>query len=61
MSPADAKDPIGDPLRRRLEMIVQPKQREPFRTRSLDLGRPRLLNIDNIGEVLAVAEGESWR
>ncbi len=33
-------------------------RRRPYRMKPVSLGRPRLLNIDNIAEVLAVAEGE---
>jgi hypothetical protein len=56
------KDLVNDALRRGLgEMLAPAKQRKPFRTRSVDLGRPRLANIDNIAEVLAIAEGESFR
>ncbi len=41
-------------------MTAQPKRREPFRTRSVDLGRPRLTDIDNIAEALAIVEGENF-
>jgi hypothetical protein len=53
------KDLVNDSLRRGLgETLAPAKQRRPFRTHSVDLGRPRLANIDNIAEVLAIAEGE---
>jgi hypothetical protein len=56
------KDLVNDALRRGLaEITAPPKRREPFRTRSVDLGRARLANIDNIAEALATAEGESFR
>ena len=42
-------------------MITPPKKRGVFRTRSVDLGPCRAANLDNVGEVLAVAEGESFR
>ncbi len=42
-------------------MIAPPKKRSEFRTRSVDLGTCRAANVDNVGEVLAVAEGESFR
>ena len=35
--------------------------RKPFRTGSLSLGRCLLGNVDNIADVLSVAEGESFR
>ena len=56
------KELVNDALRRGLvEMLAPTKQRQPFRTRPVDLGRSRLANIDNIAEVLAVAEGENFR
>jgi hypothetical protein len=42
-------------------LIAPPKKRGVFRTRSVDLGTCRAPNVDNVGEVLAVAEGESFR
>ena len=32
-----------------------------FRTRSVDLGRCLLGSVDNVAEVLAVAEGDSYK
>jgi hypothetical protein len=63
MSPADAKDPADDALGRGLEdtTATPTKPRAVFQTRSVDLGRPRLVNIDNIAAVLAIAEGENFR
>jgi hypothetical protein len=63
MTPADPRDPIGDALRRgTTETIATPTDpRADFDTRSVDLGRPRLAKINNIAEVLAIAEGETWR
>jgi hypothetical protein len=56
------KDLANDALRRGLAEMTSPaKRREPFRTRSVDLGRTRLADIDNIGEALAIVEGESFR
>jgi hypothetical protein len=37
------------------------KKRKVFQTRSVDLGSCRAPNVDNVAEVLAVAEGESFR
>lgn len=34
---------------------------EPYRTQPVSLGRPRLPDLDNIAEVLAVAEGDDRR
>ncbi len=52
---------VNEALRRGLqEMTRQAKRREPFRTRSLDLGRVLVGSIDNVAETLAVAEGEAF-
>jgi len=37
------------------------RRREPYRTRAVSLGRPRLASLDNIAEALAIAEGEAYR
>jgi hypothetical protein len=37
------------------------KKRRLFRTRSVDLGPCRAANVDNVAEVFAIAEGESFR
>ena len=36
-------------------------KRKTFQTRSVDLGSCRTANVDNVVEVLAVAESESFR
>jgi Ribbon-helix-helix protein, copG family len=55
------KDLVNEALRRGLrELEMRPKPRTPYRTRSVDLGRVRIASIDNIGEVLAIAEGEDF-
>lgn len=55
------KDLVNQALRRGLrDMTSRPKRREPFRTRSVALGRVRIAGTDNIGEALAVAEGEGF-
>jgi hypothetical protein len=52
------KDIVNDALRRGLrEMQARPRRRTPFRTTSHDLG-PFLVNIDNVAEAIAHAEGE---
>jgi Ribbon-helix-helix protein, copG family len=59
---ASLKDLVNDALRRGLsDLTTRPKQREPFQTQSVSLGRLRLPSIDNISESLAVAEGESFK
>jgi hypothetical protein len=42
-------------------MAAPAKKRSVFHTRSVDLGPCRAANVDNVAEVLAVAEGESFR
>ncbi len=59
---ASLKDLVNDALRRGLrEMAGPPRRRKPFRTRSMDLGRCLIGSVDNIAEVLAIAEGEDFR
>jgi hypothetical protein len=56
------KQLINDALRRGLkEMGRRRGPREPVRTKAVVLGRLRVSSIDNIGEALAIAEGESFR
>ncbi|HLH97644.1 MAG TPA: ribbon-helix-helix protein, CopG family [Xanthobacteraceae bacterium] len=55
------KDLVNEALRRGIkDMTARPKPREPFRTRAVDLGQP-LIPVDNIGEALALAEGEAFK
>jgi len=57
---ASLKALINEALRRGLrDMNIPPKQRKPYRTPSVNLGTPRIANIDNISEVLAVIESPS--
>ena len=42
-------------------MTARPKKRSVFRTRSVNLGPCRAANVDNVAEILAVAEGESFK
>jgi Arc/MetJ family transcription regulator len=54
---ASLKDVVNDALRRGLrDLTTRPKQREPFRTRVVALGRLRLPSIDNVSESLARRE-----
>jgi hypothetical protein len=58
---ASLKDLINEALRRGLkEMGARPKKSEPFRTRAFDMGPP-LINIDNVAEAIAHAEGEGFK
>jgi hypothetical protein len=55
------KDIVNDALRRGLqEMRARPKPRKPFRTQGYDMG-PFLVNIDNVAEAIAHAEGEDFK
>jgi hypothetical protein len=56
------KDLVNEALRRGLrQMTPRPARRQPFRTRAVDLGPCKLGDIDNISEVLATAEDESFK
>lgn len=56
------KEALNLALREGLLALQKPeKRRTPYRTPSVSLGRPRLPSLDNISEVLAVAEGEDFR
>ena len=58
---ASLKELVNEALRRGLrDMTARPKQREPFRTKVFDMGRP-LVNLDNVAEALAYAEGENFK
>jgi hypothetical protein len=53
---------VNEALREGLrQMQTRPGRRERFHTRAVDLGGLRIGTIDNIGEALAVVEGESFR
>ena len=54
------KDIINDALRRGLrDMQIRPQPRKSFRTQSYDRG-PDLVDIDNVAEAIAHAEGEDF-
>ena len=59
---ASLKDLINAALRRGLkDMSSRAKRRERFRTRAVALGQLRIAGLDNIGEALAIAEGEAYK
>ena len=59
---ASLKDIVNEALRRGLDDLSRgSKQKKPFKTQSVDLGRLRLPSIDNISESLAAAEGEAFK
>lgn len=49
---------VNELLRAGLERMQVPEP--PYRIKPVDLGASRM-DLDNIAEVLAVAEGEDWR
>jgi predicted transcriptional regulator len=53
---------VNEALREGLRSLTAPPNRRArFRTRTVDLGRCLLGNVDNVAEVLAVAEGDSYK
>jgi hypothetical protein len=55
------RDLVNEALRRGLKEMDNPKARHEVRTRAVALGRLRIASIDNIGEALAIAEGEAFK
>ena len=56
------KDIVNEALRKGLsDLTARPKQREPYQTQVVELGRVRMSSIDNISESLAIAEGETFK
>ena len=52
---------VNEALRAGLRQVAAPRKAgKPFHTTSADLGACRLGNVDNIADVLAVAEGERY-
>jgi hypothetical protein len=59
---ASLKDLVNEALRRGLkDMTSRTKRRERLQTRSVALGRLRIAGLDNIGEALAIVEGEAYK
>ncbi len=62
---ATFKEIVNQALREGLkQMRSRPQPREPFQTRSVDLGKLRLGSIDNIANIadaLAIAEGDAYK
>ena len=59
---ASFKDLVNEALRRGLQdRSGPPKKRKPFRTRTFNAGPSLIGNLDNIAEVLAIAEGEAYK
>ena len=56
------KDAVNQALRQGLhEMASLPEEKSDFRTGTASLGRCLIGSLDNIGEVLAIAEGEDYK
>ncbi len=56
------KDVVNEALRRGLsEMQRPPVKRKPFRTQPITGAVPTLCDVDNIAEVIALAEGEFFK
>jgi hypothetical protein len=56
------KATVNEALRLGLEQMVSPrKAKKRYRTGTASLGRCLVANLDDVGEVLAIAEGESFR
>ncbi len=60
---AGLKELVNEGLRLGLGQMTAPPAppRRPFRTGPVSLGRCLVGNVDNVAEVLAVAEGEAFR
>ncbi len=59
---ANLKDIVNEALREGLRHLTAPRQNPArFRTKTADLGRCLLANVDNVAEALALAEGDAYR
>ena len=59
---ASTKEIINEALREGLTRIATPRRKQAaFRTGSANLGRCLIGSVDNVAEVLAAAESESFR
>jgi hypothetical protein len=55
------KDLVNDLVRRGIRDVNAPaRKKAPFRTKSVDLGRP-LIDVTNAAEALAIAEGDAFK
>jgi hypothetical protein len=55
---APLKRVVNEALREGLARLDEPQPQTEFRTRTVSLGRCRLGNLDDVAEVLELAEGE---
>jgi len=59
---ATFKQIVNEALRQGLERMIQPSiPKKPFRTQPVALGKCYFPNLDNTWEVLAEAEGQSYK
>ncbi len=60
---ASMKSVVNEALRQGLGHMAErrPAVRKPFQTRALPVGRCLIGGVDNIAELLAIAEGESFK
>lgn len=54
------KEAVNEALRLGLAQLARPKPHRAFHTREVSLG-PRASNVDDVAEVLALAEGDDFR
>jgi hypothetical protein len=52
---------VNTALREGLQRLDAPQPRRPYRTPSRSLGRCLIGNMDDVAEVLAIAEGDAYR
>ena len=53
---------INEALRQGLrDMTKPPRRKKPYETRSVNLGRCQLTNLDDISEVISVTEGDDFK
>ena len=57
---ASLRDLVNEALRRGLREMTRSPKRKPFRVRTVSLGRP-VIDIDNVAEAIAYAEGDDHR
>ena len=56
------KNLVNEALRRGLQdMNARPERRKKYSTQPIDMGRALIGNIDDIADVLAIAEGEAFK
>ena len=57
---ATLREIVNAALRKGLDELERPEKKKPFRTRAVSLG-PLSSNVDDVAEVLALAEGDDYR